>query len=249
MEQEARVLVIEDSSSTRQIICDYLESQGVHTDSAANGQEGIEAFRRLHPDIVLVDLMMPEVDGIEVVGVITVESPDTGVIVVSGVEDTKKVAEAFYMGAWDYVSKSGDLLVFKYAVKRALEKAQLRRESHQQQTRAREMERQFIVMVNQAFEPLCLADPQTGKIVRVNPAAAELWGKPAEEIVGEPLARIFPPQRAEFLTAKFRTFGECPVTEDEIAFATPTGEKRLQVRGTIVAMEGKPILQVAVRPR
>ena len=53
MDQEARVLVIEDSSSTRQIICDYLESQGVHTDSAANGQAGIEAFRRRHPDIAI----------------------------------------------------------------------------------------------------------------------------------------------------------------------------------------------------
>ncbi len=249
MAQQERVLVIEDSSSTRQIICDYLESQGILVDSAANGQEGIDAFRSLHPDIVLVDLMMPEVDGIEVVGVITVESPDTGVIVVSGVEDTKKIAEAFYMGAWDYVSKSGDLLVFKYAVKRALEKAQLRRENHAQQARALEMERQFSILINQVFEPLIWADPQTGRIVRVNPAAAELWGKPAEEVAGEPLALMFPPQRAEFLTAKFRTFGECPVSEDEIVFATPAGEKRLQVRGTIVAIGGEPILQVAARQR
>jgi CheY-like chemotaxis protein len=82
----------------------YLEDSGFAVIHAENGRVGLEAFRRERPDLVLVDLRMPEVDGLDVLAKVTSESPLTPIIVVSGTGVLQDAIEALRLGAWDYVT-------------------------------------------------------------------------------------------------------------------------------------------------
>ncbi len=108
----------------------FLEETGYIVTQAADGSEGLEAFRRRPPDIVLVDLRMPNVDGLQVITAVNAESPDTPLIVVSGTGVVADAVEAVRKGAWDYVTKPiHDMAVLELTVRRALEKGLLIQEN------------------------------------------------------------------------------------------------------------------------
>ncbi|HUT13191.1 MAG TPA: response regulator, partial [Thermoguttaceae bacterium] len=130
----ATILVIEDNAAVRQGIATYLEGRDFRALEAENGRVGLEVFRTRRPDLVLVDLRMPEVDGLEVLATLTGESPDTPVIVVSGTGAIADAVEALHLGAWDYLLKPiADPVVLFHAVEKSLERARLIRRDREYQ--------------------------------------------------------------------------------------------------------------------
>ncbi len=124
------VLCIDDEKMIRLSIGDYLEDSGYVMHKAENGRIGLEMLRENLPDIILVDLRMPEVDGLEVLATVRKESPETPVIVVSGTGVIKDVVEALHLGAWDYITKPiEDMGMLEHAIERCLERAQLIQEN------------------------------------------------------------------------------------------------------------------------
>ena len=99
------LLTIEDETGLRRSIVDYFEDSGFTVIEAADGNEGLEAFRTHKPDIVFADLCMPNGHGLEIIPVMHRESPLTPVVVVSGAGMLNDAVEAMKRGAWDYVSK------------------------------------------------------------------------------------------------------------------------------------------------
>jgi sigma-B regulation protein RsbU (phosphoserine phosphatase) len=132
MAEAAKILTIEDEPPIRRGIVAYLADSGFTMLEADDGPSGIETFRREHPDVVLCDLRLPGMDGLEVLSTINTESPDTPVIVVSGVSLLNYAVQALKRGAWDYVTKPiHDMAVLESAVRRVLEHAELRRQNRQ----------------------------------------------------------------------------------------------------------------------
>jgi len=129
---QARILTIEDESPIRDGIVAYLEDSGFTMLEASDGPSGLEIFRQEHPDVVLCDLRLPGMDGLEVLSAITAESPETPVIVVSGVSLLKYAVQALKRGAWDYVTKPiHDMAVLESAVRRVIEHAELLRQNRE----------------------------------------------------------------------------------------------------------------------
>ncbi|MEE4357510.1 MAG: response regulator [Desulfococcaceae bacterium] len=126
-ESDVTILIIDDDPVVRESICVFLEDSGFNTLEAENGRIGLDRFRgEKQVDIILVDLRMPEVDGLDVLAAVTKESPETPIIVVSGTGVLQDAIEALHLGAWDYVSKPiQDMEVLEYAVRKALERAGL----------------------------------------------------------------------------------------------------------------------------
>ena len=126
MNKADRILTIEDHDSIREAITVYLEDSGFEVLQAADGRAGLECFRTDAPDLVLCDLRMPEMDGLEVLESITRESPETPVLIVSGMGEVGDAIEALKLGAWDYVTKPiQDMAVLEHAINNALERARL----------------------------------------------------------------------------------------------------------------------------
>jgi DNA-binding NtrC family response regulator len=125
-----KILVIDDESIIRESMTAYLEDSGFRVCQANDGREGLEVFRREQPDLVMVDLRMPGIDGLEVLSTVMTESPDTPTLVVSGTGVIQDAIEALRMGALDFVTKPIlDMAVLEHAAKKALERARLRVEN------------------------------------------------------------------------------------------------------------------------
>jgi phosphoserine phosphatase RsbU/P len=126
----ATILAIEDEPLVRSGIVAYLEDSGFRMIEAGDGPLGVELFRRDHPEVVLCDLRLPGLGGLDVVSTITAESPETPVIIVSGVNLVSDAVQALKRGAWDFITKPiQDMGVLESAVRRALERAELMRQN------------------------------------------------------------------------------------------------------------------------
>ena len=125
----ASVLIVDDEVFFREVIREGLEESGYKVYQAEDGSECLNEFREHHPDVVLLDLRMPKMDGLSVLSVLSNESPETPIIVVSGAGAMRDALEALRLGAWDYILKPVELEVLRHAVRRAVERQRLLREN------------------------------------------------------------------------------------------------------------------------
>jgi serine phosphatase RsbU (regulator of sigma subunit) len=131
---QTRILVVDDESMIRYNIASYLEDSGYSVFEAEDGLQAIEAVKRQRPDLVLSDLRMPGLDGLEVIGQLRHCHPELPVIAISGTGVLGDAVDALRAGAWDFVVKPiQDMAVLEHAVTAALEKAQLIRDNHRYQ--------------------------------------------------------------------------------------------------------------------
>jgi CheY-like chemotaxis protein len=116
-----RVLTIDDEPMVRDIFSVYLEDSGFEVIQASDGPTGIDLIRRERPDLVLCDLRMPGMDGLQVLATVTREFPDLPILVVSGMGGMSDAIQALKFGAWDYVTKPiEDMAVLEHAIAHAL---------------------------------------------------------------------------------------------------------------------------------
>ena len=164
--REKTILVIDDETAIRQSFTDYLEDLDYRILAAENGRIGVTIFDKEEADLVLVDLRMPEMDGLEVLAHIKERRPDTPLIVVSGTGVIDDAVEALHQGAWDYILKPvKDLSVLGHAVEMALEKARLKRENRNYQKRLERMVAERTAELEEANEQLRTVNSRLRRIV------------------------------------------------------------------------------------
>ena len=100
-----RVLVVDDSVSVCLVLQRILEEAGYGVVTATNGQEALDKMSQLNTGVVLLDIRMPGMSGMEVMQQITTNWPETCVIMVTGVDDTQTAVEVMKLGAYDYITK------------------------------------------------------------------------------------------------------------------------------------------------
>lgn len=129
---QGHILVIDDEPVVRESLAVYLSDSGFQVDTAKSGDEGLGLFRNKRPDLVICDLRMPLVDGLDVLKAINSDSPETPVIVVSGQGSMNDVVTALRNGAVDYLFKPLiELEVLEHSVRRALERGHLLKQNKQ----------------------------------------------------------------------------------------------------------------------
>ena len=131
---EPRILVVDDDSMMRFNIAGYLEDSGYDVLEAGDGDDAIAAVRDQPPDLVLCDLRMPGMDGLDVMRELHYGYPELPVIAVSGTGVLNDAVDALRAGAWDFVVKPiQNMAVLEHAVTGALHKARLMRDNHRYQ--------------------------------------------------------------------------------------------------------------------
>ena len=143
MSRLTKVLIVDDEELIRMNLRALLEDLGYGVIEAANGQEGLEAFDRDHPDLVLADIRMPVMDGLALITALKEKSPETPAIVVSGTGTVRSAVDSLRLGAWDFVMKPvADMETFEFAITRALEKARLIKENRRYREHLEELVRE-----------------------------------------------------------------------------------------------------------
>lgn len=121
----SKLLVIDDEQSIRETLKELLEYEGYKVDTAKDGKEGFEMVKDIGYDVVLSDIKMPKMDGMEFLDKLSSVSPDTPVIMISGHGNIELAVEATKKGAYDFISKPPDMNRLLVSVRNAMDKNDL----------------------------------------------------------------------------------------------------------------------------
>ena len=123
---QARILIVDDDEVSCQLFAEVLEGDGHRTHQAHSGEESLDRLRKESYDLLLVDVRMPGITGLEVTRTMRQEQPSLPVIVMTAFGSIETAVEAIQEGAYDYVSKPMNLEELKKIVSRALGQKKLR---------------------------------------------------------------------------------------------------------------------------
>jgi len=127
---QSRILIIDDDGVIRESVAVYLEDSGFEVLEAMDGFSGLDMARSEGPDLLLLDLRMPGLDGLEVLAEVQREFQDLPVIVITGVGVLQDAVSAIRHGAFDFITKPiADMAVLEHAINNALEQVRLRKEN------------------------------------------------------------------------------------------------------------------------
>lgn len=103
--EQGRILIVDDEETVRNLLQRILAEVGYDVVTAANGMEALEKVYQSESQVVLLDIKMPGMTGMEVLGKLSADSPDVCVIMITAVLDTQTAVEAMKLGAYDYITK------------------------------------------------------------------------------------------------------------------------------------------------
>ncbi len=117
----AKILIIDDEAGILNLMTKLCRQQGHDATPFLSGQEGLKALDRLAPDLMIVDLKMPDMNGLEIIEYSQKHHPDTKVIMVTGYGTIETAVEAMRLGAFDYLQKPFELADLQRTVELALQ--------------------------------------------------------------------------------------------------------------------------------
>jgi two-component system, NtrC family, nitrogen regulation response regulator NtrX len=121
----SNILIVDDEKAIRKTLSEILSYEGYKIDEAGDGEEGIRKFREKEYDVILCDIKMPKMDGIEFLEKAKEGNPDIPIIMISGHGTIETAVEAVKKGAYDYISKPPDLNRLLITIRNAMDKTSL----------------------------------------------------------------------------------------------------------------------------
>ncbi len=125
---QRRILVVDDDESLRWVTQAQMQQSGYDVAAAASGEDALEQIRRNPPDLVITDLMMPRMSGLELLKKIRAEYPEIIIILVTAYGTIETAVEAMKAGAYDYITKPVNMDELRLTVARGLERLGLQEE-------------------------------------------------------------------------------------------------------------------------
>jgi putative two-component system response regulator len=181
--QPVDCLVVDDEPRLRQVLVHLMHNDGFRCFEAGNGVEAIELLERQPVTLVMSDMRMPRMDGIELLRQVRERWPDTAVVMITAVAEVEVAVSCLSMGAMDYLTKPFHIEEVRARVRQALEKRRLLLENRDYQEhledrvaeQARRLEELFLAGIQALAEALEVKDPYTrGHSVRVSQYAVTI---------------------------------------------------------------------------
>ncbi|MET0012666.1 MAG: EAL domain-containing protein [Sedimenticola sp.] len=191
---EVKILVVDDNEINRHLLVKQLSRKGFSATSAQDGEEALECVRRESPDLILLDIMMPEVDGMELLRIIRRDFPATElpVIMVTAKPESEQIGEALEQGANDYVTKPVDIKVLQARINTQI---QLKRSVEYLLSLSEQLTRDSIkrleAIYNTASDSI-VTITEDGLVESFNHAAEQAFGYCAEEVIGKDMTILVP---------------------------------------------------------
>jgi len=210
-----RILLVDDEEAIVRVLTISLKSDGYNVIPAYSGEEGLGLYQRERPSIVLTDLKMPGMDGLELLQRIKNMNLDTEVIVITGHGDMDSAIEALRLGASDFINKPIRDEALAVALKRAKEKIAMKNQlkayttdlEHMCQIATEEVRRKsdFQDKLITSSNDGIVATDENGEIVTFNPGAEAIFGYSRLEVVRKvTYDELYPDTIAEEFKSGFR---------------------------------------------
>jgi two-component system response regulator AtoC len=115
-----KIMIVEDDSLVSRTLLSHLKKRGFEVKGAENGEEGLSIFREFQPDLVLLDVKLPDINGLDVLRQIKAEDKEAAVIIMTAFDDMRTTVEAVKAGAFEYLVKPLDNLEIDLTIDKAL---------------------------------------------------------------------------------------------------------------------------------
>ena len=204
-----KILIIDDEEANVRVLSISLRSDGFEVVTAFSGEQGLEVFKKESPKLVLTDIKMPGMDGIEVLQNIKALDPDAEVIIITGHGDIDNAIEALKFGASDFINKPIRDEVLSVSIQRAQEKRHIRRQLREytdtlelkvaQATQELRRQSTFLSKLIHSSTDGIIATNKDQLIVIFNPGAECIFGFSQAEVVGRSTLSDLLPDQARAL--------------------------------------------------
>jgi CheY-like chemotaxis protein len=199
--QPARILCVDDEANIRELLRVQLAKVGYEVQLATNGEEAIDAARRDQPDLILLDLHMPFMDGYEASRTLKsdVATADIPIVIISGAGNPTERVQALDIGVDDFIQKPFDRSELLARVRSLLRLRRLHSsllDSNQELQAAfdaaRDAESRYRSLVGDALDAVFVVDRQSGRVREANAAAAALVGCESIDLLSKSFRGICP---------------------------------------------------------
>jgi DNA-binding NtrC family response regulator len=126
-DNDFKILVVDDNRELREILEEYLRGEGDNVEGASNGKEALEKYRDNYYDLIITDLNMPELAGMELIKTVQRENEITEFVIITGYASMDSAVEAIKIGAFDYIVKPFRMEELMVVVKNVREKVRLKK--------------------------------------------------------------------------------------------------------------------------
>jgi len=254
-----KILIIDDEENIVKFLSMSLKVDGYETVSAYNGKQGIEVFKKEQPSIVLTDIKMPEMDGLEVLREIKMIDPETEVIIITGHGDIDSTISALQFGASDFINKPVKDEALAIAIERAEAKIYMRGQLNEytgnledkieEATEEIKRKSNFQKLLIRSSNDGIAATDKNWRFVICNPEAEKIFGCKYSQIVNKKnmdIESIYPPD----IIKAFRNAAKEEKDENlewkETSFSSIDGKKiPIKFSGRILYQNHKMIGSVA----
>ena len=228
-----QVLIIDDDALFRESISFYLEDLNFDVIMAEDGEKGLLQLEQNHPDVILVDLIMPGLNGMQVLEKIKEQNPETPTIMISGTGLIQDALDAMRKGAWDFITKPIiDFSILSHTINNVLEKAELIRKNREYQVNLeektvelkaanekllsevsdrkkaeneiRQSEKNYRLLMENSGLAVAYLDLD-GYFILINSLMKDLIGRETDQIIGQHIKSIIP---EAFIKKYFSRFQE-----------------------------------------
>ncbi len=216
-----RILVIDDEERIRDACKMVLEDEGYPVAMADNGGLGLKMIEERHFDVILLDLMMPEISGLEVLPKLRERHPDTAVIVITGYATVEHSIEAMKKGAFDFIPKPFTPDQLRAVVAKSIKYTRALQDFSDTKSRLRGM-------VNRLMDGVMTTDAEK-KIVLANPAFLHMTGYVGESVIGKAVEEIVQSEPVLQIIdeALAQPVESCLESCHEISMQDDSGEERI----------------------
>ncbi len=182
LEKTPFILVVDDEESMRDACSKILKKDGFLADTAKDGSAGLEKIEKNKPDLVLIDLKMPGISGMEVLEKIKEIDPNIIPVVITGYSTVESAVEAMKRGAYDFLPKPFSPEELRIIIRRGLERRKLILETESLQKEKKLIEENFITMVSHQLRSPLVAIQQYFEVILAG-MVGEVQEKPKEMIL------------------------------------------------------------------
>jgi two-component system sensor histidine kinase UhpB len=235
-----RILVVDDEEIITKSLSRLLQYYGYHVVTANNGLECLQILSAQHFDLVILDIIMPGMSGIDVLQKIKEKHKDAEVIMITGYADKEKAISAFRLNAYDLIEKPYGAEEILNTIAHCLKQMELKREIGEKSRELKESEEQYRSIFNEARDGIVLIDKETGNIFNCNPEFERQTGRRLEHLKKMKIWEVMP---SEIVEVAKKTFFEIKEKRTngfgELEFQKPDGNiipiefvnKGVEIRG------------------
>ena len=192
-----KILAVDDNEQIREILSEMLSRFGFECSTAANGREALDLMQRENFPLVLTDMRMPEMGGIELLHEIKKNYPDTDVISVTGYDANYTFTDVIRAGASDFILKPFAEDEVEAKINRVIRERQLNADILSTNESLRELKDYLENIIRSSLDCIVVSD-STGSIMRVNKSFLELVRVTEEEVIGRHIYTFSPTERGAY---------------------------------------------------